>query len=360
MRQLYYAMVALWAIFACLAPRISIAEVAPITTQGNQVLIGGQEGSLAGNSFFWSNFGGDAYYNANVVSWLKQDWNATIVRAAMGVEELNGFLSNPSLNRNAVIAVVEAAIANDMYVIIDWHTHNAEDNTQAAVNFFGEMAELYGDHNNVIFEIYNEPVNTSWQAIKAYAAPVIQAIRAHSDNLIVVGTPFYSQHVDVASQSPITNGGNLAYTLHFYAGTHGEPLRQRARTALENGIPLFATEWGTVNADGDGGVSEAATREWMNFFEQNNISHLNWAVNDKDEGASVLIGTEQGANNQGNWPLSLLTPSGRLTREIIRGWPAVSQTPTITPAPTPTPTTSITQMPILMLLIQEQEQDQGQ
>ena len=52
----------------CLIPRISAAEVAPITTQGNQVLIGGQEGSLAGNSFFWSNFGGDAYYNAKVVS----------------------------------------------------------------------------------------------------------------------------------------------------------------------------------------------------------------------------------------------------------------------------------------------------
>ena len=163
-------------------------------------------------------------------------------------------------------------------------------------------------------------------------APVIQAIRAHSDNLIIVGTPFFSQRVDVASRSPITGVDNLAYTLHFYAGTHGDGLRDYARTALTNGIPLFVTEWGTVNASGDGNVNEASTREWMAFLAENNISHLNWAVNDKDEGASVLIGTEQGANNQGNWPLSLLTPSGLLTRDIIRNW---SSPPDISNPPEP-------------------------
>ncbi len=312
----------------------------PITTSDNQVLIGGQRGSLAGNSFFWSNFGGDAYYNRNVVSWLKQDWNATIVRAAMGVEEFNGFISNPNLNRNAVRAVVDAAIAEDIYVIIDWHTHNAEVNQQAAVSFFSEMAQEYGDSENVIFEIYNEPIGdfngaeATWSSIKNYAAPVIAAIREHSDNLIIVGTPFFSQRVDVASRSPITGVQNLAYTLHFYAGTHGDGLRDYARTALANGIPLFVTEWGAVNADGNGNVNESSTREWMAFLEENNLSHLNWAVNDKNEGASVLIGNELGENNQGNWPLSLLTPSGLLTREIIRNWPSIDggvSTPPVTP-----------------------------
>lgn len=312
-------------------------SVEPITTQGNQVLIGGRTGSLAGNSFFWSNYGGDAYYNRDVVSWLKEDWNATIVRAAMGVEEFNGFLSNPSLNRDAVEAIVEAAIGEDIYVIIDWHTHHAESNTQAAVNFFSDMAERYGGNENVIFEIYNEPIGdfnnskNTWNSIKNYAAPVIAAIREHSDNLIIVGTPFFSQRVDTASESPITGVANLAYTLHFYAGTHGESLRNTARTALNNGIPLFVTEWGAVNADGNGGVNESSTREWMSFLKDNNISHLNWAVNDKAEGASILIGTEQGDNNRGNWPLSLLTSSGLLVRDIIRNWPSVEGN--ITPPP---------------------------
>ena len=311
--------------------------VAPITTSGNQVLIGGQEGSIAGNSFFWSNFSpvnssdgrANGYYNANVVSWLKEDWNSSIVRAAMGVEEFNGFLSNPEINLGAVRAVVDAAIANDIYVIIDWHTHHAEDYQQQAIDFFTQMAQEYGDHENVIFEIYNEPIGEfneavdTWNIIRSYAAPVISAIRQHTDNLIIVGTPFFSQRVDIASQNPIQGVENLAYTLHFYAGTHGEGLRGYARTALANGIPLFVTEWGTVDASGDGNVDQSSTREWMQFLEDNNLSHLNWAINDKDEGSSALRGIEEHANNQGNWPLSLLTSSGLLVREIMRSWPSI-------------------------------------
>lgn len=314
----------------CLFSVKSALAVPAITTQGNQVLIGGERGSLAGNSFYWTNFGGDAYYNRNVVSWLQEDWNTTIVRAAMGIQEFNGFLSNRDTNFNAVVSLVDAAIAEDVYVIIDWHSHSAEFNRNEAVQFFSEMAERYGDNENVLFEIYNEPIDATWDTIRDYAAPVIAAIREHSDNLIIVGTPFFSQRVDIASENPIRGAGNLAYTFHFYAGTHGESLRNQARTALRNGIPLFVTEWGTVNADGNGGANESSTREWMDFLEENNISHLNWSINDLNEGASVIFGNGQGqgnngqgANNQGNWPSSLLTPSGSLARDIIRDWPTV-------------------------------------
>lgn len=298
-----------------------LANAVPsITTNGNQVLYGGQQGSLAGNSFFWSNnnYGGERYYNRATVAWLKQDWRTPIIRAAMGVEEPGGFIESPNSNRNRVTALVDAAIAEDIYVIIDWHSHRAEDNQQQAIRFFREMAQRYGDSNNVIYEIYNEPVNTSWADIKAYAIPVIQAIRdAGSNNLIIVGTPFYSQRVDQASQSPITGFDNIAYTLHFYAGTHSDDLRNKATTALANGIPLFVTEWGSVNADGNGGVAAGETRRWMQFLARNNISHLNWAVNDKSEGASII---KPGTSTNGNWSSNDLTASGIEVRNIIRGW----------------------------------------
>ena len=50
--------------------------------------------SFAGNSFFWSNdnWGGERYYTPEVVSWLKEDWHTTIVRASMGVEDPGGIL----------------------------------------------------------------------------------------------------------------------------------------------------------------------------------------------------------------------------------------------------------------------------
>ncbi len=308
-------------LLAFLMPQLGLA-LPPITTSGNQVLYGGKQGSLAGNSFFWSNnfYGGERYYNRATVAWLKQDWNTTILRAAMGVEDSEGFIDDPESNRDRVIALVDAAIAEDLYVIIDWHSHFAENNEAKAIEFFSDMAKRYGGSNNVIFEIYNEPITESWPTVKAYAEKVIPVIRAETDNLIIVGTPFYSQRVDEASNDPILGYDNLAYTLHFYAGTHRDELRNRAKTALDNGIALFVTEWGTVSASGDGAVDRDETQKWMSFLAENNISHLNWAVNDKQEGASVIL---PGTSTSGNWPETALTDSGRLVRDIIRGWNTV-------------------------------------
>lgn len=303
----------------------ALADVSALSVSGNKILAGGQPASFAGNSLFWSNtgWGGEKYYNASAVAWLKNDWKSRVVRVAMGVDEGGGYLQDPAGNKARVKAVVDAAIANDMYVIIDWHSHHAEDYRTQAVAFFEEMARTYGRSNHVIYEVYNEPLNVSWSGtIKPYAQAVINAIRAiDPDNLIIVGTPNWSQDVDAASRDPI-RGTNIAYTLHFYAGTHGQGLRDKAQTALNNGIPLFVTEWGSVNASGDGAVAEAETAAWMDFLKTRGISHANWALNDKSEGASALV---PGASTQGGWTAGQLTRSGTLARQIISGW---ASTPT--------------------------------
>ncbi|GAA0258618.1 glycoside hydrolase family 5 protein [Rhodanobacter caeni] len=294
--------------------------VAPLSTRGNQVLIDGQPGSVSGSSFFWSNtgWGGERFYNAQAVAWLKKDWNAGIVRAAMGVDAPGGYQADAS-NRQRVVTVVDAAIANDMYVIIDWHSHHAERYRVQAIAFFQDMARRYGDRDNVIYEICNEPLDVSWRdTLKPYAQAVIAAIRAiDPDNLIVVGTPHWSQDVDVAAADPITGYPNIAYALHFYAGTHGQALRDKAQTALDNGVPLFVTEWGTVNADGNGAVAEEETRAWMAFLRANRISNVNWSITDKAEGAAALV---PGTRSTGGWTQAQLTASGTRVRAIVRGW----------------------------------------
>lgn len=291
--------------------------VAPLVVQGNKVTANGQPANLAGMSLFWSNtgWGGEKYYNAQTVAWLKSDWKANLVRVAVGVEADGGLLTD-STNKSRATAVIDAAIANNMYVIIDWHTHTAEANKAAAITFFKEMATKYGNYNNVIYEVYNEPLQVSWSnVIKPYATDVIKEIRAiDPDNLIIVGTPSWSQDVDVASQDKITAYSNIAYTLHFYAGTHKQFLRDKAQTALNNGIALFVTEWGSVNADGDGGVDTAETATWLNFLKTNGISHANWALNDKAEGSSALV---PNASANGGWTAAQLTASGTLVRNNI-------------------------------------------
>src|SRR5688500_10168546 len=263
----FVRLVALAAVAAATTP--VLADVAPLSVSGNQIRAGGQPASFAGNSLFWSNtgWGGERYYNADVVRWLKSDWKSTLVRAAMGVEDSGGYLQDRNGNLARVRAVVDAAIANDLYVIIDWHSHHAESYRNDAIAFFQEMARTYGTRNHVIYEIYNEPLQISWSGtIKPYAQAVINAIRAiDPDNLIVVGTPSWSQDVDVAAADRVS-GSNIAYTLHFYAGTHGQYLRDKAQTALNRGAALFVTEWGSVSANGDCAVATGDTNIWMSFI----------------------------------------------------------------------------------------------
>lgn len=282
----------------------------------------GQPVSLAGVSFGWSQWEARPYYNAEVVNWVKQDWNATIVRAALGVHP-TGYLAHPETEKARVCKVIDAAIAADLYVIIDWHDHHADQHPELAVAFFQEMARKYGRHPHIIYEIFNEPINgLTWaRDVKPYAEKVIAAIRAiDPENLIVVGTPNWSQDVEIAAADPI-KAHNIAYTLHFYAGTHKQSLRDKAAQALDAGAPLFVTEWGTCDASGAGGFDVASTAEWMAFMRERKLSHCNWAIYDKTETAAIIV---PGASTSGGWTDRDLTESGRLARQWVRGWSASS------------------------------------
>lgn len=250
----------------------SAYAVEPLSVSGNRILTGGQEGkAFAGPSFFWSNttWGAEHYWTADTVSHFKNDWNSGLVRAAMGVEGRGGAAEDFWTNVNRVKTVVEAAIANDMYVIVDFHTHDLPQYMNQAREFFSHMAEHYGHHDNIIWEVYNEPLQVSWSNdIKPFAEDIIGEIRKHDpDNLVIVGTPTWSQFVHEASEDPITKFDNIAYTIHFYANDkwHQQGLIDIAQTALDNGIALMATEWSTVDANGDGDVSHEWTNKWMAY-----------------------------------------------------------------------------------------------
>ncbi|WP_309544700.1 glycoside hydrolase family 5 protein [Alkalilimnicola ehrlichii] len=182
------------------------------------------------------------------------------------------------------------------------------------------MARRYGDYPNIIYEIANEPNGpVNWnQHIRPYAVDVIDTIRAHDpNNLIIVGTATWSQDIHDAADNPLSDP-NVAYALHFYAGTHGEELRSRIDYARSRNAAIFVSEWGVSQATGDGGVFEQETRVWIDFLNDRRISWVNWNLSDKVESSAALA---PGASARGGWTQAQLSESGRLVRELIKERP---------------------------------------
>lgn len=265
----------------------------------------GNEVQVQGMSLFWSiaDDVGAPFWTADYVSGLVSRQNIQIIRAPMGVDEdwgAGNYFSNTSRYQGLMNTVVQAAIDNDIYVIIDYHSHKANDNVNNAKTFFKYMAEKWGKYDNVIFEIFNEPTSQDWSTIKNYADQVISTIRQYSDNLIVVGNRSWDQYPNEAASNPI-NDKNVAYTFHFYAGTHSTGKEgANAVSAMNSGLSVFVSEWGTVNADGGGSVSGNSST-WLNWMNDHKLSGANWSVSNKNEGASYFNGSAWNYSESGNW-----------------------------------------------------------
>ena len=240
------------------------------------------------------------------------DRGANVFRIAMYTAE-GGYLGQPEAMRQKVIAAADAAIANDLYVIIDWHIlsdGNPKTHEEEAAAFFSGIAARYKDSPAVLYEICNEPNGgVSWQRdIKPYAERLVKTIRAQSPrSVILIGSGTWSQDIHQAAADPL-KGENLMYTLHFYAGTHGADLRARLDAALSAGLPVFVSEWGVSRADGSGGVFLKEAGEWLDFLDARGVSWCNWSLCDKDETSAAL---RPGVGPDRVWTDADLTDSGR-------------------------------------------------
>lgn len=303
----------------------SMVIAQPVKKHGQLKVIGtqllaesGTPVALHGMSYGWHNWW-PRFYNAGSVNWLYNDWNCSVVRAAMGVEPDKGYIQDPFSSTQKVKTVVDAAIKQGIYVIIDWHSHNIQ--LKEAKIFFTQMATAYGKYPNVIYEIFNEPDKESWKEVKEYSLELIAAIRAiDPDNIILVGSPHWDQDIHLPADDPIKGYDNLMYTMHFYAGTHKQWLRDRTDAAINKGLPVFISESAGMEASGDGPLDHIEWKKWIDWMDAKGLSWLSWSVADKNETCCVL---QANAASEGKWEMKDLKESGVLTRAYLRNYPSV-------------------------------------
>lgn len=264
------------------------------------------------------------YINYDSFRTLRDDWNTNCIRLAMYTAEYGGYCTGGDKEqlKQLVRDGVSYATELGMYVIVDWHILSDCDpnqNKDEAIAFFREMSEAFADNDNVLYEICNEPNSgTSWDSIKSYAEEVIPVIREQKpDAVILVGTPTWSQEIDKAAASPLTFD-NVMYTLHFYAGTHKDDLRNRLETCAQNNLPVFVSEFGMCDASGNGANDFDSTTKWLDLLNKYQISFCCWNLANKDESSSVFKAASTALSD---WTDEDFNESGRWIREYFRSMP---------------------------------------
>ena len=265
------------------------------------------------------------YVNKDAFQSIRDDWDANLVRLAMYTDtgDSNGYCSGGDKDsiRGLVDAGVTAATELGMYVIIDWHIlndNNPNSHIDDAKEFFDDVSAKYSSNHNVIYEICNEPNGgTSWSDIKSYAEIIIPVIRKNDKNaIIIVGTPNWSQDVDIVSEDPITGYDNIMYAVHFYAATHKDDLRNKVKTAISNGLPVFVSEFSLCDASGNGGIDYDSSDVWFDLINDNNLSYASWSLCNKNE-TSALIKPDSTATS--TITIDHLSDTGKYVRDKILG-----------------------------------------
>ena len=249
---------------------------------------------------------------------LSGDWGANLVRLAMYSDVYCGGQQDESLE--LMKKGIDAAIAADLYVLVDWHIledGDPNEHIDEAIAFFERISSEYAGVPNLIYEICNEPNGeTSWSDVVRYSSRVIPAIRANSpDAVIIVGTPEFDRNLGSAVLRPL-DFDNVMYTLHFYAASHDAGLREELEKALEAGLPVFITECGLSEASGDGTIDFASAAAWFSYLNEQQLSYAVWNFSNKLESSSMLRPEYDPAKDMTD---DDLTATGLWVRELLRG-----------------------------------------
>ncbi|GAB3040588.1 hypothetical protein GCM10025298_32510 [Natronobiforma cellulositropha] len=223
--------------------------------------------------------------------------------------------------------VIEQCRQRGVYAIVDFHRHwtggdgwtgdwddpQYQDALFEEVDMFWDIvAPRYADQSHVLYEVYNEPTTPGiwgtpdggehdnwtniWLEWKEFSQPWVDTIREHADNIVIIGSPSWTQSPEGALVEPY-EGENLAYAYHIYPGhtvsgtddwAGPGPNGEGVNHVYEE-FPLFVTEfgWDDLNVVDHGhdtaqylaGTTSEFGEPFMDFLESSDaISWTAWCA----------------------------------------------------------------------------------
>lgn len=239
-----------------------------------------------------------SYLNFNTISSLQSNFGINVLRIAFYTDE-NGYCDGTPERKNNMLQNlkngIDIATKLGLYVIIDWHMVGAENPLdknpltylEQSKEFFYEISKEYSNYDNILYEIMNEPNGpTTWADCKKYAEEVIPEIRKNTDAVVLVGNPSWTADLNSVMKDPLVGFTNIMYTYHFYAASHRSTMQ--VEKAYDNGFPVFISEYGFMDSDGDGDLNLSSGENWLKVLDARNISYVAWSISNSKGSASIF------------------------------------------------------------------------
>jgi aryl-phospho-beta-D-glucosidase BglC (GH1 family) len=216
---------------------------------------------------------------------MRQGWNANVVR--LSLNQFFWLRSSPQYDASyaAELARVVAAVEQaGMDVILDNHRSSSPYMADAdAVVFWQEVASIYRNDPHVLFELFNEPHDITWDLwLNGGTAPsgpavhgmqeLYNTVRATgANNLVVVGGLNWAYELSGVSTHRVV-GNNIVYATHpyDYPGKQADDW-DRAFGALAQTDPVIATEFGNYDC------SKGYYQAFVDYARAHKISWTAWA-----------------------------------------------------------------------------------
>jgi aryl-phospho-beta-D-glucosidase BglC (GH1 family) len=244
-----------------------------------------------------------------------RDWHVNHIRLPVAQDRWFGKAPEQkdggTVYRALVKQVIDHCAAHGCYVILDLHWSDAGEwgkeigqhkmPDRHSVDFWKDVAATYKQHPAVIFDLYNEPHDVSWDVwhdggkvtekdrkaskITEYQAvgmkTLFDTVRATgAKNVVIVGGLDWSYNLDgilAGKQLTDKDGNGIIYANHAYPfkGESVEKWIARMETATAK-LPVIVSEWGSDRKGGAGLLGEQWVRRVLQALDDHNWAWTAW------------------------------------------------------------------------------------